>query len=96
MKTKALLTAVLLAASNFAWANGGITVDNFEQNYEITTFDTKQVSPFSSDTSHIDLSVIGKPSSGPSYRSTSSSNKSVFDLNKIGKPSSGPSYNDAS
>ena len=31
MKVKALLTAVLLAATNFAWANGGMSVDNVEQ-----------------------------------------------------------------
>jgi len=31
MKSKALLTAVLLAATNFAWANGGISIDNVEQ-----------------------------------------------------------------
>ena len=31
MKSKALLIAVLLAATNFAWANGGISVDNVEQ-----------------------------------------------------------------
>lgn len=32
MKTKALLTAVLLAASNFAWAQGGLSIDNVEAN----------------------------------------------------------------
>lgn len=31
MKTKALLTAVLLAVSNFAWAQGGLSIDNVEQ-----------------------------------------------------------------
>ena len=31
MKAKALITAVLLTASNFAWANGGLSIDNFEQ-----------------------------------------------------------------
>ena len=31
MKAKALLTAVLLAATNFAWANGGLSIDNVEQ-----------------------------------------------------------------
>lgn len=31
MKAKALFTAVLLAASNFAWANGGLSIDNTEQ-----------------------------------------------------------------
>lgn len=96
MKSKALLTAVLLAASNFAWANGGITVDNFEQQYGVATVETNHVGPFSSDTSYVDLSGIGKPSSGPAYRGESSSNTFVFDLNAIGKPSNGPSYNGAS
>ena len=31
MKAKALLTAVLLAATNFAWAQGGLSLDNVEQ-----------------------------------------------------------------
>ncbi len=31
MKVKALLTAVLLTAANFAWANGGMSLDNVEQ-----------------------------------------------------------------
>jgi len=31
MKSKALLTAVLLAATNFAWAQGGLSIDNAEQ-----------------------------------------------------------------
>ena len=31
MKAKALITAVLLAATNFAWANGGLSIDNVEQ-----------------------------------------------------------------
>ncbi len=30
MKAKALLTAVLLAATNFAWAQGGLSIDNAE------------------------------------------------------------------
>jgi hypothetical protein len=96
MKSKALLTAVLLAATNFAWAQGGITPDNFEQNYGVATVDTNHVSPFSSDNSYVDVSGIGKPSTGPAYRGQSSSNRFVFDLNEIGKPSSGPAYNGAS
>ena len=31
MKAKGLLTAVLLVATNFAWAQGGLSVDNVEQ-----------------------------------------------------------------
>lgn len=31
MKAKGLLTAVLLTVSNFAWANGGLSIDNVEQ-----------------------------------------------------------------
>lgn len=34
MKAKALLTAVLLAATNFAWAQGGLTIDNVEQHMD--------------------------------------------------------------
>ena len=35
MKAKALLTAVLLAATNFAWAQGGMSIDNAKAtNYE--------------------------------------------------------------
>ena len=34
MKVKALLTAVLLAATNFAWAQGGLTIDNVEQHMD--------------------------------------------------------------
>ena len=30
MKSKALLAAVLLAATNFAWAQGGLSIDNAE------------------------------------------------------------------
>ena len=96
MKSKALLTAVLLAATNFAWANGGITVDNFEQHYGVASVDTNQVSLSSSNMSYIDLNELGKPSSGPAYKGTSSSEQFVFDLNEIGKPSSGPAYHGAS
>lgn len=32
MKAKALLTAVLLAATNFAWAQGGLSIDSVEAN----------------------------------------------------------------
>ena len=32
MKSKAILTAVLLAATNFAWANGGLSIDATEDN----------------------------------------------------------------
>lgn len=32
MKGKAIITAVLLAASNFALANGGLSIDNVQQN----------------------------------------------------------------
>jgi len=32
MKAKALLTAVLLAATNFAWASGGLSIDSVEAN----------------------------------------------------------------
>jgi len=31
MKTKALAIAILLAATNFAWAQGGLGIDNVEQ-----------------------------------------------------------------
>lgn len=31
MKAKALLTAVLLATTNFAWAQGGLSIENVEQ-----------------------------------------------------------------
>ena len=34
MKAKALLTAVLLAAANSVWANGGLTIDNVEQHMD--------------------------------------------------------------
>ena len=95
MKTKALLTAVLLAATNFAWAQGGITVDNFEQHYGAQV-DTNHVRPFSSDKSNVDLSDIGKPSNGPAYRGKASNGLSTFNLSDIGKPSNGPSYSGAS
>jgi len=32
MKAKVLLTAVLLAATNFAWASGGLSIDSVEAN----------------------------------------------------------------
>ena len=92
MKSKALLTAVLLAATNFAWAQGGITVDNFAQHYEVANVETTSVSEMS----YIDLNELRKPSSGPAYRGTSSSEQFVFDLNAIGKPSNGPAYHGAS
>ena len=31
MKSNALLTTILLTTTNFAWANGGLSVDNVEQ-----------------------------------------------------------------
>ena len=31
MKGKALITAVLLATTNFAWASGGLSIDDVEQ-----------------------------------------------------------------
>jgi len=31
MKAKALLTAILLATTNFAWAQGGLSIENVEQ-----------------------------------------------------------------
>ena len=34
MKAKALLTAVLLAATNFAWAQGGLDINNAEQHMD--------------------------------------------------------------
>ncbi|MGI9227924.1 MAG: hypothetical protein ACR2PU_03940 [Gammaproteobacteria bacterium] len=37
MKAKALLTAVLLAATNFAWANGGVSLDNAIANGYVST-----------------------------------------------------------
>jgi len=96
MKSKALLTAVLLAASNFAWANGGITPDNFEQYLKVdngvATADTNQVRSSSS----FDLNKLGKPSTGPVYRGESSNQPVYFNLSDIGKPSNGPSYDDAS
>ncbi|QMU61301.1 MAG: hypothetical protein GKR92_06160 [Gammaproteobacteria bacterium] len=93
MKSKALLTAVLLAASNFAWAQGGISVDNFEQHYGVAPVDTSQASSFSSDESYVDLSKLGKPSSGPAYRGGPSNGPVFFDLSILGKPSNGPTYN---
>jgi|GEM_PF-1853990 hypothetical protein len=42
MKAKALLTAVLLAATNFAWANGGLTIDNVEQHTDANNWVTTQ------------------------------------------------------
>ena len=32
MKSKALLTAVLLTATNLAWAQGGLSIDNADAN----------------------------------------------------------------
>ena len=97
MKSKALLTAVLLAATNFAWANGGITVDNFDRysntDNEIVKVGTNQVKSSLINSHVVYPSDIGKPSSGPAY-SGSTSNEQIFcNLSNIGKPSSGPSNN---
>ena len=32
MKTKAIITAVLLAATNMAWASGGLSIDSVDEN----------------------------------------------------------------
>lgn len=46
MKAKGLLTAVLLVASNFAWAQGGLSVDNVEQHMSTDDWiDTKTTRP---------------------------------------------------
>ena len=37
MKAKALLIAVLLAATNFAWASGGISIDTVEASDFVST-----------------------------------------------------------
>ena len=92
MKSKALLTAVLLAATNFAWAQGGITPDNFAQHYEVADVEITSVNEMS----YIDLNELRKPSTGPAYRGASSGEQFVFDLNAIGKPSNGPAYHGAS
>ena len=93
MKSKALLTAVLLAATNFAWAQGGgLTPDNFAYHYGVSNAKTSSVSGMS----YIDPNELRKPSSGPAYKGTSSSEQFVIDLNEIGKPSSGPAYGGAS
>ena len=92
MKSKALLTAVLLAATNFAWAQGGITPDNFAQHYEVADVGITSVNEMS----YIDLNELRKPSTGPAYRGASSGEQFVFDLNAIGKPSNGPAYHGAS
>ena len=42
MKVKALLTAALLAATNLALANGGLTIDNVEQNMNANNWVTTQ------------------------------------------------------
>ena len=36
MKLKALITAVLLVATNFAWAQGGLSLDNVEEHMSIS------------------------------------------------------------
>ena len=84
MKSKALLTAVLLAATNFAWANGGLSVDNVEQAYIGKYF----VGPTSNgEASSAKLisgpSYNGKTFVGPSSRGETSNDKLI----------SGPSYN---
>lgn len=46
MKIKALLTAVLLATSNLAWAQGGLTIDNVRQHMNAQNWaDTQTGSP---------------------------------------------------
>ena len=35
MKSKALITAVLLAATNFAWAQGGLSLDTVEDHMQV-------------------------------------------------------------
>lgn len=48
MKLKALLTAVLFAMTNFAWANGGLTIDDVNQhmnadNWVVTQTDQQTI-----------------------------------------------------
>ena len=38
MKAKALLIAVFLAATNFAWAQGGLDINNAEQHMNASTW----------------------------------------------------------
>ncbi|MGH1537954.1 MAG: hypothetical protein ACRBDX_07890 [Gammaproteobacteria bacterium] len=100
MKTKALLTAALIATTNFAWAQGGITVDNFEQYMNVSNgvpkIESNQVRTYSNEPFYFNLNEIGKPSSGPVYSGQSSKDPVYFNLSDIGKPSSGPVYNNAS
>lgn len=42
MKTKVLTTAVLLATTNFAWANGGLTIDNVEEHMDANNWVSTQ------------------------------------------------------
>ena len=99
MKIKALLIAILLAATNFAWANGGITVDNFEQysnvKNEVAEVSTNQVKSSLINSYVVYPSDIGKPSSGPAYNGSTSNERIYCNLSNIGKPSSGPSNNSA-
>ena len=44
MKAKALLTAVLLAATNFAWAQGGLGIDNVGQHMDADNWSDTQAS----------------------------------------------------
>lgn len=52
MKAKALLTAVLLAATNFAWANGGLSIDTVEQHMDANNW-------VATDTARSDIVVQG-------------------------------------
>ena len=42
MKSKALITAVFLAATNFAWAQGGLSIDNVEQHMNANNWSNTQ------------------------------------------------------
>ena len=95
MKTKALLIAILLSATNFAWANGGITVDNYAQhiktNNEVAETNTSQVRSVAINSQVVYPSDIGKPSNGPAFQGSTSYEQSTCNLADLGKPSSGPS-----
>jgi len=45
MKSKALLTAVLLAATNSAWPNGGLSVDNVEKHMNVAKWTATETGP---------------------------------------------------
>jgi len=85
MKSKALLIAVLLAASNFAWANGGISVNNDEQqpSYTGQYFNGPSVNG---------TSASVKLNNGPSYTGQYFNGPSVKGLSSSGRLNTG-TYN---